>query len=337
MAHSTSSGTGAFAVGIVGAGQITADVHLPVLLNTPEFQVAWVSDRDDARARLVASSFALDHVKLPSSAAHLPHADVVLLAVPYGARPDYYRALGGAGVAVYVEKPFARSLLEHEGHSASFAPERLAVGFQMRSAGAVATLRELVRSRLFGALEKVEIRFGWPGVATGGRYSSSLTTAGGGLLFEVGCHYLDLALFVADAVDVEVTSGKMIRDAGFDLHTEAQGNILTAEKGRVLLALLVTNLRHTSMNVTFEFAHASVVLNMWGDRTLHVRPRVSSLELTVTAPTLAQTRTPFQLVHAQWVAFAEAIRSGEPNYSNACLTRATTALVEQLYGLPEGG
>src|SRR5262249_54776458 len=83
---------GRIRVGIVGAGEIVARGHLPVLVNLPEVEVAWIHDRDAARAAAVARAYRIPPATA-ASAADLPAADVVLLGIPYGARWSYYDAL----------------------------------------------------------------------------------------------------------------------------------------------------------------------------------------------------------------------------------------------------
>lgn len=324
-------------IGIVGTGEIGSRVHLPVLLCADGLRVSWVTDKNWSQAKLVAQSFDLEAVELPDTPAGLPDADIILLAIPYGVRAPYIAELGRRGAAVYVEKPFALTVEEHDGYAQAFAPERLAVGYKFRATAAVGMLRKLTAAGVFGALREVRVAFGAPGVSTGGRYSSSLAMAGGGVLFEVGCHYLDLALYVADAQEVVVAHGHMIRDDGFDLHTEAEALATTPSGSEVRLNLVVTSLHHTTMDVTYAFEHADVVIDTFGDGIPHLRTKDADVEVHLTGPECDLPRTAYQITHAQWLAFADAVRTGTENYTSASTTRVTTSLVEQLYALPEEG
>lgn len=326
----------ALTVGVVGVGQIAAEVHLPALKALPTARVVWVADVDSAKARRVAASFRVASAPVSVGAGELPHADIVLLAVPYGARRPYYPLLARKGAAVYVEKPFARCVAEHDAHAGHFPPERIAVGYKMRATWAVRSLREIVRCGLFGGLHEVAIRFGWSGISTGGRYSSSLAMAGGGILFEVACHYLDLALHVCDAVAVEVTAGKMLTDAGFDIHTEARAVATTRHGRNVALDILATNLRRTSMDVTFRFGEGDVVLNMWQDSVPRLQVHGSDLVIELGGAHHSYPRTPRQMTHELWADFVDGVREGRASAATASGTRTTTSLIEQLYAL-EGG
>jgi predicted dehydrogenase len=322
-------------VGVLGTGTMASEVHLPALLASADARVVWVSDRDAARARRVAKAHGVRAVDLTGDLLALPRADVVLLGIPYGARAPYYPVLAEMGAAVYVEKPFARSLAEHDAQAAPFAAERVAVGYQKRSAAFAKALREVVASGLFGELTGMRVEYGRPGVATGGRYSTNLALAGGGILFEVGVHVLDLALFVADAASVEGTTGRMERELGFDVHTEATTTVRTNRGGSVHLEVLVTNLWHTTGELLLRFERAEVRVDPFGEGIVHVRPRGSSIALTLGGEAAVFPNTSGQMVWAHWGAFLRGIREGKPNATNASATRVTTALVEGLYSLAE--
>src|SRR5439155_1742304 len=111
-----------FSVGIVGAGLITRQAHLPVLRNMPNVRIAWITDANDGAARAVARAFGLLQIVLPSGPAELPDCDVVLLAIPVGARQPYFEALARRRIAVFSEKPFALSYPQHKSIAELFPP-----------------------------------------------------------------------------------------------------------------------------------------------------------------------------------------------------------------------
>src|SRR4051794_18641367 len=84
--QATAASARKLSIGIVGAGQIASDSHLPALLAMTDARVAWVSDRDAHRACLVAKTFRVPYAEYQNSFTDLPDCDVVLLAVPYGVR-----------------------------------------------------------------------------------------------------------------------------------------------------------------------------------------------------------------------------------------------------------
>ncbi|MDB4987512.1 MAG: dehydrogenase [Myxococcaceae bacterium] len=320
-----------FRVGVIGAGQIATECHLPALAVSEDVEIAWVADRDLRRAQSVAKSFRLTAVEYRDSIESLPAADAVLLAVPYGVRAPMYPAIASKFGAVYVEKPFALTLEQHEQQCAGFAPERIACGYQRRSSGPVRALRQIIAAKLFGALKAVHMGFGGPGVKTGGRYSSSLAMAGGGILFEVGVHGLDMVLHVTDAVSSAPLSVKMIKTEGIDIHTSATLDVKTADGQSFPFDLVVTGLEYTSNTHEFVFEHASITFGLFGEQAIVVQPRDGSKPFKMHSELMDYPRTSSQLFHEHWRCFFDAMRSGAANVTSASSSRVTTGAIEQLY------
>jgi predicted dehydrogenase len=320
-------------LGVIGAGEIVRSAHLPAMLALQGARVDWIVDRDDHKAKVLARSFGLRQVPLPSTLEALPPADAVLIAVPYGVRPALYRHLSPRS-AVYVEKPFARTVGQHDAQCALFRPERLAVGFQKRSAGPVRAMQEVVRSGMFGELVGARVELGAPATITGGRHSTDLAMAGGGILFEVGVHAVDLALYIAGVTFVELLRVEMVRNADFDIHTDATLRAHREGGEPIQLDVLVTNLRFTRMTNTFVFEKAEVDLAMWSDWTITVRAP-SGAKFTLKHPLAEYPLTSAQIFHEHWSVFLEGIRSGKVNPTCAAESRATTQVIDLLYAQGE--
>jgi predicted dehydrogenase len=320
-----------YSVGIIGAGQIVFDAHLPALTTLSNVEVAWIVDKDEERARRLGRSFRVRTVPLPSDVRALPDADIVLLAIPFGVRAPLYPTLSERFSAIYVEKPFALTLPEHDALCALFSPDRLACGYQKRSWGPVRAMRELVRSKVFGGLISMKLGFGSPGTRTAGRYSSSLQLAGGGVLFEVGVHYLDIGLHVTDTVAVEATKVRMEKQEGIDVETEATLELTNAAGAKIPFDIVVSSLRYTSMNHTFRFEHAEVTFASLGNGEMRVSPIGGGPSFTLDTHIAHETMTSNHIFHAHWSRFVEGIGSGRSNVTSALDSRTTTLAVEQLY------
>jgi predicted dehydrogenase len=323
-------------IGVIGAGEMAVSSHLPVLLALEGARVAWIADRDAARAEMVGRAFGVKARVAASDPRDLPPADVALLALPYGAREPYYAALAARGTAVYAEKPFARTTAEHDARCALFGPARLACGLQRRSWGPARALRELVRSGPFGRLLAARVELGSPGLTPGGGYVGDPRLAGGGLLFEVGVHAVDLALFCTDSVDVDVRSAKVELHAGLDVHVEAEARVLTENGSAFDLSILSSALRFTALANSFTFEHADLVFSAWGDGAMRVKPRGGGPAFSISAEAMTYPRTSAQAVHAHWSRFLQGLREGEPNETSAGASRLSTSVIEQVYARGEG-
>jgi predicted dehydrogenase len=318
-------------IGVVGAGQIVATCHLPAILSLDNTRVAWVADRDLDKARRTSRSFGVKLIAMPNDPASLPEADAILLAIPFGVRAAFYPALSQRSCAIYVEKPFARTTSQHDSQCSLFSPERIACGFQLRSSAAARALRQLIRSRLFGELRGLQIQLGGPGITTGERYGSDLMMAGGGILFETGIHALDLALYACDAVSATTSSVKLIKHAGFDIHTEAMLKIETGHGSQAELELLVTALRYTTPCNTFVFDTARVRHDLWSTGCLTAESREGEAKFVLSGTSTEYPVTPAQMFNAHWSAFLDGVRSEKVNVTSAITSRITTQAIEEIY------
>ncbi len=322
-----------YSVGILGAGGIVENLHLPVLLSRSDVQIAWIADKNDSRALEMAKAFGVPHMVLPVNLDDFPLTDVLLIAVPYGVRHDYYESLKGRRVHLYVEKPFARSVAEHELYLSWFPSTQIACGFQRRSWHSVSDFNTVVRDCLFGAVRRVRVAHGHRGRLGGGRYGAKLAVAGGGILLEAGIHLLDLTLYALEASEILDASGHQIREDGFDIHTDARLCVRTRGLGDIPIDVLVSGLINTDRGIFVEYD--SVILSFdESTGSMSIRAKNGSTAY----PLCSATRRPepsLQQCDAHWSEFLNSISTGESNRTSAKASLVTTGAIERLYALPE--
>jgi predicted dehydrogenase len=317
-------------VGIIGVGDVVAKSHLPVLLELEDVSVDWVTDINDQLAKRVADNYGIKWLPMPANLINLPYTDIVLLAIPYGARDPYYRILRDRETAIYVEKPVARTAVEHKQLNSDFSPSKFAVGFQRRSLGTVLMLKEMVSKGVFGQLEKVQFRHGGSAnVLSGKAFSSDATLAGGGVLFEHGCHGLDLALFITGAKSAKSYRVHTILDKDFDVH--AEGRItLTNSLCEFDLDFKVSWLTETGEGLTFYFANAVVYMPM-GKPEIIVKSCDGKTLFSLTDSATLYPMDGFQSLAEYWRSFLSAIQTGVENHTTLNSFLLTTHIIEQVY------
>jgi predicted dehydrogenase len=318
-------------VGVIGAGAIVENVHLPVLLNTGGVSLGWILDPDNFRAGQVARAYGTRAVSMPTDLTDLPTADIFLLAAPYGARKPYFEALKHRSAAIYVEKPFARSLDEHDSICSLFTSSKVADGYQRRSWGPTFHVRELVQSKVFGRLKTIRFEVGGP-QTTGSRYAGNPLLGGGGILMEVGCHGIDLALFVLNAEGLSLLEGAMITEDGLDLHTRGLFEVNCAELGPILLQIVASSLKFTANSFILEFENASVAFSIFAWEGFAVTSS-NGARFTLHTTREPLPLTGLQTFHSHWSHFIRAVKTGEQNHSNAGRSRLTAKALQQLYQL----
>lgn len=317
-------------VGIVGVGDVVYKSHLPTLLAMDDVCVAWVTDRDHDRAKQAARSCRVNWLGLPEQLSVLPYTDIILLAIPYGARDPYYEVLQHRSSALFVEKPIARSADEHRQLCSLFPPSRLAIGLQRRSWGPAVLLKKLVNESVFGRLTRIEFRHGSSAIVTSGKsFVSDVKLAGGGILFEHGIHGIDLALYIAGAKSAHSYRVKTIIDKGFDVHAEGRV-ILTNMSGELVLDFKVSWLSEVGEGLTFIFDHAVINMSVAEPRVL-LRSRDRRALMSLTDSSTIYPMTGFQTLWEYWRSFLSAVWSKAPNHTSASTSLLTTELIEQIY------
>lgn len=98
-------------VGVIGAGFVAQEYHLPVLSELSETEITYVADIDPEAARDATSPFGSRALGIDDPAT-LPECDVALLTVPVGYREPYIQEFGTRGTPILSEKPFA-PMLKH--------------------------------------------------------------------------------------------------------------------------------------------------------------------------------------------------------------------------------
>jgi myo-inositol 2-dehydrogenase/D-chiro-inositol 1-dehydrogenase len=202
-------------VGFIGAGAVTR-YHLSVLERRDDVEIAVVCDIDEARAAAIAAGVGAAVTARADEAIATPGLDAVFVCTPPAHHVGPTVAALERGVAVYLEKPLARSLADGRTivEAAAKSPAVCNVGYQWRSLDVLASLRAALGDAVPGLLISRSL-----GSTDGGRSDVADAAAGGswftdarrsgGILFELGSHDIDLQCAIAGPVAaVQASSGR---------------------------------------------------------------------------------------------------------------------------------
>lgn len=205
-------------VGIIGAGGIAQDVHIPSYLSNGEkIEIVAIADVAADRAQSVADTFNIPHafgsyeemfreVKL----------DAVSICVPNKFHVDATVTALQAGCHVLCEKPPAMDVEEAElmKKTAEEAGKILTYGFHFRYQPEVATAKRFIDGGEFGDIYAARVqairRRGIPGWGV----FTNKELQGGGPLIDIGVHMLDTALYLMDYPEPDVVLGKTHQQIG---------------------------------------------------------------------------------------------------------------------------
>ena len=207
-------------IGLIGAGAI-ARRHVESLRDRPGVEIAVVCDIDGTRAAELAEEVGARSETSWEEAISSYGLDAVFICTPPGLHADPAVSALERGLAVYLEKPLARSL--EDGRRIVEAWRRgnavCAVGYQWRSLDLLAPLREALGDVVPGLL--VSRGFGPTELGRDDRAQADADPAGswfldprrsGGILFELASHDIDLQCAIAGpvaAVQASSASGRL--------------------------------------------------------------------------------------------------------------------------------
>lgn len=185
--------------GFIGAGQISH--HSASCINkNPHAQVVAVQDTNAERVKELCA--AQNIAKACATAEEVfsdPEIDAVYIATPNKFHvPLTVQALE-AGKHVILEKPFAMSHAEAllAAEAAKRAGKVLTLGMNQRFGQAPQTIRSIVQAGLLGEIYHAKaFWYRRSGIPRLGTWFGNRELAGGGCLYDIGVHFLDLALYL---------------------------------------------------------------------------------------------------------------------------------------------
>jgi predicted dehydrogenase len=323
-------------IGVPGAGNVVFENHLPVLSALGGVKLTWIGDTNHKRCQVVADAYGMECLDMGATAARLPPVDVLLIAIPYGARRPYYEMLHNKSkdTALYIEKPVAKTVEEHRQILRPYRDFQVTCGYYRRASALLGEVSAITEQQLFGQLREIYAGIGGLGAqGVGGGYKSNLALAGGGLLFESGVHIIDSVLFSVGATEARVKDVKMELDEGFDLHTDARLVVTMPGGAAVEMHLMVSNLSAPKNGVEFHFDHAVIRFNVFGGPEISVSGRHGHAKkfFSLAALMRGQATTSYKCLGVYWTDFLDGIRARSPNYTAGVRAMLTTQVVEELY------
>lgn len=318
-------------VGIIGAGHIVEDAHLPVLLNLPSVEVRWIADANRRRADLLSRMYRVPARPIEPLDALLDEVDACLVAIPVGARKPYLDRCADKGKAVLTEKPFATSAAAHQALCDRFPEHRLGACFQRRFYASLGAIRAVVANRLFGDLREVSFAVGGMDLKSGGptRYLGDPRLAGGGVIMDLGVHVLDQILHATGATAVDVGSVRGISMEGIDYDAILQTTLQT-ERGAVAVHGEMTRLRPLSTGFVFTMEHAIVRFGPGPDAILLAEARAGGPAFRLDSPE-GGANTTGQAFFSLWTHFIRGLERGERTAASASTSLLTSRWIDGIY------
>ncbi len=195
-------------LGFIGSGAI-AEIHAEAAQRVGS-QIVGFFDADESRAKRLADGFGATVATTSLETLLRSNCDAVDVVVPNHLHKEMALAAINAGKHVLLEKPMAMNVAECDAIiAAALARQSIVMlNFVSRSSPAALAARAFIDAgrlgRLYHLKASIYRRRGIPGL---GRWFTTKSQSGGGVLIDIGVHLIDLALQLAGSPKVERVSG----------------------------------------------------------------------------------------------------------------------------------
>jgi predicted dehydrogenase len=325
---SSNTASSRFKLALVGCGAVTEWIHLPAGMTAPRFCVSALVDTNTSRAEALAKRYQIPRV-LTDYRSLAGEVDAAIVALPNFLHASATSYLLRHGIHVLVEKPMA--LTTHEADQMIAASVEsgtvLAVGLDFRFFDANRFVKELLRLQVLGTITGFELRQGstarWAAATDA---SLRKETAGGGILTDLGVHFLDLVLWWLGPY----SSVEYFDDAvgGVEANCLLQLRLKSGVVGTIELSR-VRNLRNTWV---IQGDRGAVEVDSWSyDPTIQLRLGTESTVLSRRA-SAQDTADPMTLVFSRQLEdFASAIMARRDPFVPGTEGRRSVELIEACY------
>lgn len=181
-------------IGLIGAGNICQNAHIPAYLKQKDVELVAVCDLNLERAKEVSLKYGIPKVsETIEKLVSLEEVDAVSICTWNNAHAKAALAAIGAGKHVLCEKPMAMTVAEAEAmaDAAKLGGKVFMMGFVNRFRSDAMVIKEMADARKFGDIYFA--RAGWlrrRGTPLG--WFTDVSKSGGGPVIDIGVHVIDL-------------------------------------------------------------------------------------------------------------------------------------------------
>ena len=202
-------------VGIIGGGNISSSVHLPLLSCMDDISIKFIADRKDTRT--LAKLYNTKSILL-NEYSSFPDCDIVLIALPVGARKNYLEKFAKNGNYIFSEKPFVMDLKSHE--ELLELSQKFTCNYERIFYNTTQNIKNIISSQIFGKIKKISIIEGGINGKTGITKSSYRNDPkiSGGFLRDSAGHTINQLGFLFE--NISVNSANILWQENFDLESK---------------------------------------------------------------------------------------------------------------------
>lgn len=249
--------------GCIGAGGIARKKHLSNYAKLKEIELVAVCDSVLTSAQALAKDFGIDKVYTDyQEMVDKENLDLVSVCTPNFLHREITCYALEHGVNVHCEKPLAMN--QQEALEICKVSERtgkkVMLGLNKRYLPETLLVHQVMEEDFFGDI--YHVRCGWrrnSGIPGIGRWFTNRALSGGGVMIDLGVHYLDLALSYLDYPDILTVSGSAYQKFGKGGDTRIRKGYRSDPNGVFDVEDMAVGMLRTASGATidFEFSWAS--------------------------------------------------------------------------------
>ena len=323
---------GKIKIGVLGAGRVSRDMHLPVLSNIPGASLTWLCDKNEQRAQKLAKLFSIPAVF--TRLEECSEVDIVLVAIPVGYRLAVMDYILRRGWHAFCEKPFAVSLADHDWYLSEARENnvQVAVGLVRRYGSATVMAKKIVHGGNFGPVVQVWANEGTRTRRTGQGSDWYLTdprVSGGGVLMETGSHIIDQMCNILDVNDHKLHRCIQRKFNDLEYETIFIGTLSNDKQKDIRCAFEVSRLEDLCNGIFIQFSNFILKCGLFFEESLELLRLngdfIANFDLEKGAKTISQA------LFLEWRDFLAQCSTGNSCSVRADTARHSTAIIEQCY------
>tara|TARA_Y100000817_G_scaffold164068_1_gene128165 strand:+ start:1694 stop:2647 length:954 start_codon:yes stop_codon:yes gene_type:complete len=203
-------------IGIIGSGRIISSVHLPLLSCIDNVDIEFIADRKNPSK--LANLYKTKSIQI-ENISNLPSCDIVLLALPMGAKEEYIQEFAKRDCFIFTEKPFATNLEEHKNFLK--LTDKITCNYMRKYYNTTRHAKNIISSNVFGKIQKISIIEGGIHGKTSldkNSYQNDPSLSGG-FLKDSASHTFSQLDFLFDKISVQ--EANIIWENNFDIEINA--------------------------------------------------------------------------------------------------------------------
>lgn len=249
--------------GCIGAGGIARKKHLSNYAKQPNIELVAVCDSVLSAAQSLAQDFGITKVYTDyKEMLEREHLDIVSVCTPNFLHKEITCYALNVGTNVHCEKPLAMNQEEalEIWKISERTGKKVMQGLNKRYMSETLLVHELMKDNFLG--EVYHVRCGWrrnSGIPGIGRWFTNQKLSGGGVMIDLGVHYLDLAMSYLDYPEVLTVSGSAYQKFGKGGDTRIRKGYRSDPEGVFDVEDMAVGMLRTVTGATidFEFSWAS--------------------------------------------------------------------------------